>query len=278
MTPKQPNDWYSTFASVYTAEQRKNWYSTAADAYNQVRPRYPQQLINRAVELAKLPDKAVILEVGCGPGIATVAFADRGFSMICLEPNQEMCQLAQQNCTQYPNVKIVNTSFEEWQLETKKFNAIVAATSFHWISPEIGYSKAATALKDNGSLILLWNAIPIHPPYNIYQMLQEVYQTYAPSLAEYEARSTQEENLSRFGQAVIDYGLFKGLASEQLRWKATHSIDDYLTLLSTLSPYIRLEQHKREALFAGLREVLARHCITSIPVSYFSVLQVAQRI
>ncbi|WP_236738928.1 class I SAM-dependent methyltransferase [Chroogloeocystis siderophila] len=198
MTLKQAKDWYSTVASVHTSEQRKNWYSAAAEAYNQVRPRYPQQLINRAIELAKLPDEAIILEVGCGSGIATVAFADRGFSMICLEPNPEMCRLAQQNCIQYPNVKIVNTSFEEWHVEAKKFNAVVAATSFHWISPEIGYSKAATALQDNGSLILLWNAIPIQPPYAIYQLLQEVYQTYAPSLAEYEVRSTQEESISRF--------------------------------------------------------------------------------
>ncbi|MUL37842.1 class I SAM-dependent methyltransferase [Gloeocapsopsis dulcis] len=277
MTSEQANNWYSSVANVYTSEQRKNWYSTAADAYNRVRPRYPQQLINRAVELAKLPDDAIILEVGCGPGNATVAFADLGFSMICLEPNQEMCQLAQQNCIQYPKIKLVNISFEEWQLKARKFNAVLAATSFHWISPEIGYPKAAAALQDNGSLILLWNAIPIQPAYDIYQLLQEVYQTYAPSLAQYEARSTQEENLSRFGQTVIDSGLFKGLASEQLTWEATHSIDDYLTLLSTLSPYIRLEQHKREALFAGLTEVLARNCITSISVSYLSALQVAQR-
>ncbi|MBE9189821.1 class I SAM-dependent methyltransferase [Gloeocapsopsis crepidinum LEGE 06123] len=278
MTPKQPNDWYSTVANVYTSEQRTNWYSTAADAYNRVRPRYPQHLINRAVEWAKLPDDAIILEIGCGPGNATVAFADLGFSMICLEPNQEMCNLAQQNCIQYPNVEIVKTSFEEWQLEAGKFNAVLAATSFHWISPEMGYSKAAAALQDNGSLILLWNAIPIQPPYDIYQLLQEVYQTHAPSLARYEARSTQEESLNGFGQAVIDSGLFKDLMSEQLTWEAIHSVDDYLTLLGTLSPYIRLEPQRREALFVGIRKVLERNGIESISVCYLSVLQVVQRI
>ncbi|AFZ30253.1 Methyltransferase type 11 [Gloeocapsa sp. PCC 7428] len=277
MTAKQPHGWYTTVASVYTSEQRKNWYSTAADAYNRVRPRYPQQLIYRAVEWAKLPDDGVILEVGCGPGIATVAFADLGFSMVCLEPNQEMWQLAQQNCLQYPNVEIINASFEEWQLEARKFDAVIAATSFHWISPEIGYQKAAAALQDKASFILLWNAIPIQPPLAIYQLLEEVYQTYAPSLAQYEARSIQEENLKAFGQAVIDSGRFKDLMSEQLTWEAIHSVDDYLTLLGTLSPYIRLELHKRDALFAGIRELLGRNGIERIPVGYLSVLQVAQR-
>lgn len=278
MTPKQAKDWYNLAANAYDLEQRKNCYSTAADAYNRVRPRYPQHLINRAVEWAKLPDDAIILEVGCGPGNATVAFADLGFSMICLEPSQEMCRLAQQNCIQHPNVKIVNTSFEEWQLETRKFNAVLAASSFHWISPEIGYSKAAAALQDNGSLILLWNAFPIQPPDNIYQLLQEVYQTHAPWLAQSESRSTQEESLSKFGQAVIESGLFKNLTCEQLTRESTHSVDDYLTLLSTSSLYIKLEAHKQQALFADLKEVLATNGITSISVSYLSALQVAQKI
>ena len=60
-------------------------YSPAADAYNKVRPRYPKEIIDRVVELAKLSSDATILEVGCGPGNATVAFARVGFSMVCLE-------------------------------------------------------------------------------------------------------------------------------------------------------------------------------------------------
>ncbi|MEG4632792.1 hypothetical protein QUB56_24925 [Microcoleus sp. AR_TQ3_B6] len=56
-------------------EPRRSWYSAAATAYNRVRPRYPADLIQRAIELAQLPPKAKILEIGCGPGIATVEFA-----------------------------------------------------------------------------------------------------------------------------------------------------------------------------------------------------------
>ncbi|NEQ11575.1 MAG: SAM-dependent methyltransferase, partial [Moorea sp. SIO4E2] len=52
-------------------EEKKIWYSSVAEAYDQARPRYPQQLINRAVELAQLPADGIILEVGCGPGTAT---------------------------------------------------------------------------------------------------------------------------------------------------------------------------------------------------------------
>jgi SAM-dependent methyltransferase len=282
---ERTKNWYREAAATYTSgylalttsEQRKSWYSEIADAYNRARPRYPKELICRAVEVAQLPSDAIILEVGCGPGIATVPFAQLGFSMVCLEPSQEACQLARQNCAQYPDVEITNTTFEEWELETNRFNAVLAATSFHWVSPEIGYPKAADALQDNGSLILLWNMTP-QPPYEVYQALNEVYQIHAPSLARYEERGTQEEQLRRFGQNVIDSGQFKDLVSEQVACEVTYSIDDYLALLSTLSPYIALERQKRNSLFEGLREVLERNSGSTIQVSYLSAFQIAKKL
>jgi ubiquinone/menaquinone biosynthesis C-methylase UbiE len=197
--------------------------------------------------------------------------------MVCLEPSQESCQLARLNCAQYPNVDILNTTFEEWQLENERFNAVIAATSFHWISPEIAASKSAAALAERGSMILLWNTAP-QPAYEVYAVLREVYETWAPAISGYEEIATHEQNLRRQGQAVIDSGLFEGFVWEQLVCDITYSIDDYLALLSTLSPYIRLDRQQRDSLFAGLREALEKHCGSSLQTSYLSVIQIAQKI
>lgn len=197
--------------------------------------------------------------------------------MICLEPSYEASQLARQNCSQYPDVEIINTTFEEWELEPEKFDAVLAATALHWVSPEIRYSKAAAALKDNGSLILLWNTPP-QPSYEVYRLLHEVYQIQAPSLARYEDIETHEQNLSGFAQNVLDSSKFKNLVSEQAICEVTYCIDDYLALLSTLSPYIKLDPQTQNSLFEGLGEVLAKNCGTSIQLSYLSVLQVAQKV
>lgn len=274
---EQPKSWYSEVADIYTSEQRKNWYSEVANAYNKTRPHYPQELICRAVEVAQLQKDAIILEVGSGPGTATTAFATFGFSMVCLEPSHEACQLARQNCVNYPKVEIRNTTFEDWDLETKKFDAVLAATSFHWVSPEIGYPKAAAGLKDSGFLMLLWNKEP-QPDYEVYQALKQVYQAHAPSLARYEDRATQEKILQGLGQNMINSGLFKDLVYEQLACEITYSIDDYLTLLSTLSPYIRLEPQQRNYLFVCLREVLEKNCGYSIQTSYLSAFHIARQI
>ena len=269
---EQKISWYSN----KNLEQRKNWYSSVADAYNKVRPRYPNELINRVVELAQLPSEANILELGCGPGTATVAFARLGFSMVCLEPSKESCQLARHNCTQYANVEIHNTSFEEWELEASRFNAVLAANSFHWITPEVGFPKAAEALQDNGSLILLWN-MALQPQYEVYQLLEEVYKLYAPSLARFESREMQEESLRSFGQSVGDSGQFTDLVSEQVACEVIYTTDDYLTLLSTYSPYIELDQQSKYSLFEGLRKKIEQNLGDSIQLSYLSAFHIAKK-
>jgi SAM-dependent methyltransferase len=258
-------------------EQRRSWYSAAAVAYDRVRPRYPVDLIQRAIALAQLPPPAKILEIGCGPGIATVEFARRGFSMVCVEPSLEMCQLARQNCAEYPNVEVKNTSFEEWDLQAKSFDAVLAATSFHWIPPEIACRKVADALRDRCPLILLWNVVP-SPSYEVFQVLESVYRNCVPSLAKYESIEQDKLNLQASGKTVIDSGCFHELISDEVVYNIAYNTDDYLMLLSTLSPYIALEPEERNALFAGLRDKIERDLGGAIELEHLCTFQILQKL
>ncbi len=268
---------YNNYRNNYSLEQRKNWYSEVADAYNRTRPRYPQELIRRTVELTELGEDTKILEIGCGPGTATTEFAKLGFSMVCLEPSQEFCNLARHNCASFPDVEIINTTFEEWELPNHQFNTILAATSFHWVSPAVGYPKAKQALKDNGNLILLWNKEP-QPSYEVYQILDEVYHRQVPSLSRYEERDTQENILRELGKSIEKSGFIKDLVYEQIECDRTYTIDDYLTLLSTLSPYIALDSQKRDILFNDLSDTLRKHLGDTIETSYLSACHIAWKI
>ena len=280
--PTSKNNWYQDF----NLKQKSNWYSQVVDAYNRTRPRYPQKLVNRAVEIAQLFANARILEIGCGTGTATTAFVELGFSMVCVEPNSEACQIACRNCDlrqqqqsdRYGTVKIINTTFEEWELEKSQFDAVLAATSFHWVSPQVVYTKAAEALKPDGFLILLWNTPP-QPSYEIYQeLLDSVYQTYAPSLKGYEAIANHQKNLGNIAKKIIDSEKFQNLFSEEIISEVTYDIDDYLALLSTLSPYIAMEADSRNTLFENLSKTLKNDRGNIINLSYLSVLQIAQKV
>lgn len=275
-------DWNASVSNllknIYRCGDKSSWYDSVALAYDRTRPRYPAEILTRMQQIVKLQPVKSVLEIGAGSGIATIELAKLGASIVALEPSKSACAIARDKCNAYPNLEIVNTVFEDWDLKTRKFDVVVAATSFHWVAPEVRYIKTAEALKDNGLLVLLWNTPP-QPSLEIHQSLQDIYQTHAPELIKYEGHQDHQENIGKIAQAVIDSGYFQNLISDRTIISVSYAIEDYLTLLSTLSPYIRLESAQREALFAGLRQKLQqllgdRH---QIDLTYLSLLQTVRK-
>ena len=254
---------------------KSTWYSEVAQAYNKVRPRYKDELINFAIEYAQLPKQGKILEIGCGPGIATTSFASRGFNLLSLEPNLAACEIAKNNCAAYPSVEICPTTLEKWSVKPQEFDAVLAATSLHWVSPDIGYLKISQALKDGGSLILLWNG-ELKPSQKIYQLLKPIYQEFAPSLEPFKPREQEKRYFEAIEKKVINSGYFHYLKSQQLITEVDYSIDDYLLLLSTYSPYIALEKEQRQNLFTAIKNSLKQVCNNTVSLSYLSLVQVFQ--
>jgi len=173
-------------------------------------------------------------------------------------------------------VEIQQTTFEEWELEPGKFDAVLAATSFHWINPKSGNIRIAEALKNDGALILLWNMTP-QPEYGIYQSFREIYQKYAPFLDRYEDIKTQKQIVENLGKIAINSGRFKNLVSEQIVCKANYYIDDFLLLLSTYTPYLKLDIETRNCLFIELRKKIQNNLGGNIQITYISAFQVAKK-
>lgn len=258
-------------------EQRTGWYSPAAAAYHSTRPRYPAQLVTGAVKAAQLSQSSRLLEVGCGPGTATVSFAELGCQMVCLEPNPDFYKMATANCSSYPSVDVINKSFEEWDVEPESFDAVLAASSMHWIPAEIGYAKASRALKADGYLILLWNK-ELQPSASMQETLSEVYRREAPSLGRYEDRATQQGILDGLARMALDSGRFRNLATATVETSLTYTADQYISLLSTYSFYLQLDQPTRDALFAGLRQCILRNGAGDIRLSHLSAYHISQKV
>lgn len=274
----EKRDVSSLLNNIYRCADKSTWYDSVASAYDRTRPRYPAEILARMQEIADLQPGKFVLEIGAGVGIATVELAQLGAKIVCLEPSQAACAITRDKCAAYGNVQVINTTFEEWELGKQQFDVLVAATSFHWITPEARYAKTAAALNDNGLLVLLWNTPP-QPSYEIYQSCQAIYQTHAPELGKYESHQDYQRNIGKIAQKTIALGYFQDLITHQAIISVTYTVDDYLTLLSTLSPYIRLVSTQRQALFTDLKTELKRSLNKQnlLELSYLSLLQIAYK-
>ena len=69
-------------------------FDTIASLYDEVRPGYPEVIIDAIIERSQLPATGRTLEVGCGTGQITRPFAQRGYAITALELGPALAALA----------------------------------------------------------------------------------------------------------------------------------------------------------------------------------------
>lgn len=94
------------------------------------------------------------------------------------------------------------------------------------------------------------------------------------SIDRYEDIETQKEIVQVLGQKTIDSGKFKNLVSQQVVCQLNYTPDDFLLLLSTYTPYLKLDSKARTGLFRELRQKIADDHRENIQITYISACQV----
>jgi SAM-dependent methyltransferase len=236
---------------------RRITFEEVAELYDQVRPNYPEALVDDVLALVEIPSDRRILEIGCGPGNATLLFARRGYRIVAIELGERLAALAAKNCRAYPGVEIHNIAFEDWPTEENAFDLAIAADAFHWIPPEIGYPKVARALKDSGSAAFFWN-VPVDPGTDWSRAIDAVYRERAPGVENPDHSFTLDWVRPIIEGNFAAPGCFGPVTVKTYRWPETYSAEQYLKMLRTFSGHRDLEEGIRAALFAGIRDVIER--------------------
>lgn len=130
------------------------WFDQVADAYDEHRPAYPEELVDAACEAAGLGAGDRVLEVGCGTGQLTAALVRRGLDVVAVEPGSGMIERARVRLR--PNAAtFVCGRFEDVLLPRGCFAAVLSATAFHWVDPQVSWAKASSLLRERGTLVLI---------------------------------------------------------------------------------------------------------------------------
>jgi SAM-dependent methyltransferase len=230
-------------------------FEKVAELYDEIHKSYPEELIEDVIALSDIPANGRILEIGCGPGNATVPFARRGYRILGIELGEHLAALAARNCRTYPEVKILNSAFEDWEIEESAFDLAIAADAFHWIPPDVGYPKVARALKDSGSAAFFWG-VPVAPETDWSNAIDTVYQETAPQFINPDKRFTAEWLIGIATENFGASGCFGEVTTKQYFWHETLTGEQYIKSLWTFSMHQGIDEEMREKLYARILEVI----------------------
>jgi SAM-dependent methyltransferase len=226
--------------------------SFGADAarYDRTRRRYPHELVDRIVTTS--PGRHV-LDVGCGTGTAARQFQAAGCTVLGVEPDPRMADLARQR-----GLEVEVARFEDWKPAGRKFDTVVAAQAWHWIDPAAGPARAAIALRPGGRLAVCWNAFA--PPPGLTREFAAVYDRVDTGLPFNPfARPPLEGYLTmcdRAAAGISAEGSFTIPERWRSDWERRYHRDEWLEQVPTFGGHSRIAPDRLAELLAGLGEVI----------------------
>ena len=261
-----------------TDPSRAHSFDEVATTYATVRPSYPGAVFDEIARVVAPP--ARIVEIGPGPGLATLPLAERGYSILGVELGANLARVARDRLAEYPSVEIVRADFHDWLPSPPgSFDLVLAASAFHWIDPVIGYAKASIALRAGGWLALVAN----HPrPGRIgsrarafWEATDQLYRRDAPALVA--RRGIPPQRLPDRRPEMRRSGLFRAPERHTWRWRRSFDRDQYIGLLDTYSDHRTLPRRQRTRLYAAISELIDRDFGGQAPREYRTELYLAQR-
>jgi SAM-dependent methyltransferase len=265
----------------FMAEEQRFTFDGIADLYDRYRPGYPEALFDDLVLLSGLSPSDAILEIGCGTGQATSSLARRGYAMSCLEPAPRLASIARKNLAEYSGIDVICETFEAWRCEIAAYGLVFSAQAFHWLSPEIRFTKSAEALQPGGSLAVIGNAPVVdRSPHGdaggaLRAALDDAYSRYAPSLIELPVTGWYAKD-GPIAQLFSASGCFEPAVARRYRWSHRYDTSDYLGLMATHSDHRLLPTEQRERLHDAIGAALEGSG-GGIEVRYEANLYVAKR-
>lgn len=220
-------------------------FGAVADRYDRTRPSYPGAMVDRIV--AASPGTEVV-DVGCGTGIAARQFRAAGCTVLGVEVDEKMAGVARRH-----GIDVEVSSFETWDTAGRRFDAVVAGQTWHWVDPVAGAAKAAEALRPGGRIALFWNVGV--PPADLSTAFADVVRRVVPGFPAFDA-AKQANGYSLFLDKAAGGLATAGGFGEPERWSfdwARHyTRDEWLDQVPTFGGNSRLAAEQLADLMSGV--------------------------
>lgn len=238
-----------------------------ASNYDDARPDYPEEMYADIIKGCELNKKSTVLEVGTGSGIATVRLAESGAKIVGIEPGINLAKIAKGKTKKYSNVKIFETTFENFKT-ADKFDCLIAPTSFHWISKKTKYKKAYDLLNRNGAFVIVWNSFfqsqdaaakEVNKLYR--EILSEVYPVKNENVNFGVLKKLQGREIDIIGNEMFYLQFCRKYINS-----FNYDKDTYPRLLRTFPKIIKIENKKRADFLLKVSRAIEKYGKIKIPV------------
>ncbi len=267
-------------------------FDDAAFDYDQFRPRYPRALFDDLAQAGEVTSATRILEVGCGPGVATEEMMARGWSVLGVDPGEQLARVAREKFGD-ERFAVEVATFDEWQPHGRVFDLLFSASAYHWVAPTLRWVKAAEVLVEGGVIALASNKPVAEGSFHVFsEATRELRITHGvdderetPDIADLRgiARDAGDdvgalwEAMSPQGSTVVAGELFAAPDVRFYPWATTYPTPAALGLIGTYSRFLVMESAQRAALFEHLAQVIDRQYGGSLTRHYVAVLATARR-
>lgn len=210
----------------------KLYFSTIIDDYDKGRPKYPKEIFSLILNYAGIKKESRLLEVGAGPGTATDEFLD--YKLDVLEISDEQINFLKRKYSEYTNISVKKSLFEDFNTE-HPYDLLYSATAFHWIKPEIAYTKAVDCLKKGGTLALFWNmTFGSKRDLTDFGELQCIVRKYCPGVLGGKEDNYADSQKLRWLQQIYKTGCFSTPICKDVRWKEKYDAEQFVLWVKSL--------------------------------------------
>ena len=157
---------------IYRDRARAEGFGARARTYDETRPSYPEEL----VDWLSRDGVGAAVDVGCGTGQVALQLEAAGWSVVGIEPDQRMADIARAH-----GVEVVVAPFEQWDSSRHDYDLVCAGTAWHWVDPAVGYDRAAELLRSGGRLAIFRNRYVYEP--EVADRIRAVLRRFAPHLS-----------------------------------------------------------------------------------------------